>query len=71
MEIGSRVVFLVAEPWDFTSPMGANRITGIICDKTIVRCSKYRTSEAFLLRSDEVFDINSHDIWYISSGISV
>ena len=60
MKVGDKIVILVGEPWDFDSSMGANRISGTICDYTLTK-----KGEAFLFESDDMFDIQSVQVRYM------
>jgi len=60
MQVGDNVSIMVGEPWDFESPMGANKITGVICDRIF---AKY--GDTYLLKSDKVFEIKSVRVQYM------
>ena len=60
LKIGRKIKCIVSEPWDFKSSKGKNMISGIICDYTF---TKY--GDAYLLKSDEVFTIESLQVQYM------
>jgi len=54
MKIGEKTTVMVAEPWDFESSMGKNVFSATICDYILTQYG-----DTYLIRSDEVLDIDS------------
>ncbi|ATW25276.1 hypothetical protein [Candidatus Formimonas warabiya] len=60
MQINQQVKLIVAEPWNFTSPEGDNKFSGVVCEYT-----NSNSGEAYLIKNNVPFVHNGAKVSYV------
>lgn len=69
MELNKRIIFIISEPWGFTTQEGGNKFSATVLNKTTFnrtkRKSKLVYEDAFLLKVEVPFVIGNLSVNYV------
>lgn len=60
MQVNQQVRIIVSEPWNFSSPEGDNKFSGIVCEST-----NFSLGEAYLIKNNFPFILNGNKVSYV------